>query len=868
MTISECKWLAHGLLLTLTASTCLGAGEFAIKPYQTGTERRLDNPVDAMMNAYTGPAGKEVSADAKEKARAYQRRQILSNDTKNGDFSITFTVKDPAKQTAFGMGCGGTITRWDVGPKAALHLWLKIAASGARTNEETTSTLNAQVIGDGPIKVAIYDGAGKSATFALASSPVDKTWQELDLPLKQFSAADGFDFKALRSVQIEAALPKGAQVWLDDVYFHEGDSQLGVTDKTITQYMAEAAATRPARVEEAIVTKGQRGGMAQAFSAFWRGDSAEGNRLMLGYLKDTTKIDRYNFPKGLPVFYFAFGPKGRLRPNSLSPEVQEQMLGLMRPEDEMINDIAATRQSTWFVANSENLDYHKAVAMFFSQIFMHEPAYADRVYPNPGTTLGFRGADTYLHWIKVWNYEVQQRGNYSDGKKYTAKDHYRAWVNYWKEYMAERARHGFFAEDNANGAYGIVHVLNYHDMYCWSEDKELREQARRFLDLQFARSLQDQLMLTQGGAMCRGIPGSAKNMIPNFTWCFLGGDGELMAEMGLSDYQWPRVLWEMALDRKGRGEYAFVGRKPNEAQPLEPLPEGTDTVILARPDSRIVHYSWVTPDYVMGLRMDHPRAVYQHCAAPDQGIIFPTTREATILLPHGPLYNLVQERGVVLLQHKHYAMFQHPPCFPVYDISTELKKPVQVTFGKDVDHIEEKDGWVFIQEGDAYGAFRIVSAATNAPTGRDPRGYGLYPLATDNYVLEKNKAGTTLTAKQSYDPLIIEMSRKAHHATLADFEKDVLDNPLQLKSSNTLFGYLLAYRGCGAEARELELNLRNDQTPRIDGKYISYQCPAFDSPWIKGAFGSGVVTLTGPLSGSKTVLDFNKASPKKVNNEK
>ncbi len=35
-------------------------------------------------------------------------------------------------------------------------------------------------------------------------------------------------------------------------------------------------------------------------------------------------------------------------------------------------------------------------------------------------------------------------------------------------------------------------------------------------------------------------------------------------------------------------------------------------------------------------------------------------------------------------------------------------------------------------------------------------------------------------------------------------------------------------------------------------------CPTFASPWLNGAAGDGVVTLTGPVSGSKLVLDFNK----------
>jgi hypothetical protein len=73
-------------------------------------------------------------------------------------------------------------------------------------------------------------------------------------------------------------------------------------------------------------------------------------------------------------------------------------------------------------------------------------------------------------------------------------------------------------------------------------------------------------------------------------------------------------------------------------------------------------------------------------------------------------------------------------------------------------------------------------------------------------------------------------------------------------------GYLLTYRGCGKEAKELYLNCATDKPVKIGGEVLSYDCPTFDSPWLKGAFGSGVVTLTGPISGSKTVLDFNRIS--------
>ena len=65
--------------------------------------------------------------------------------------------------------------------------------------------------------------------------------------------------------------------------------------------------------------------------------------------------------------------------------------------------------------------------------------------------------------------------------------------------------------------------------------------------------------------MGRGKLGHYKNVTPAFAWCFMGGPGAHMAQLGISDYAWPRVLWEMALDRKGRGEYAYVALGSNEA---------------------------------------------------------------------------------------------------------------------------------------------------------------------------------------------------------------------------------------------------------------------------------------------------------------
>jgi hypothetical protein len=852
--MTKSKWMTTGLLAGLVLATPLmAADEIVIKPYRTGDERRVDNPVDAIMNAFAGPAGKEVPGVTPRPGRSINTRDTLSDDSKHGDFAITFTVEDPAKQSAFGMSCGEYIDCWEVGPKAKLHLWLKFTAAGDYD----------------PLYVSLYDAAGKFASLRLDPQPKPGQWVELDLKLSKFEVRQkGFDFNALRSVQLEGALPKGAQVWLDDVYFHEGKTHLGVTDKTITQYMEETAATRPARVEEAIAQAAKKWkGQSAMQSAFRHGEVEEGNRVLSEILAgDPRKLNL----TGMRQLYLQYGPRGTVRPNAIDTKNKAAILEKLHPLDALQNDIAIARASTWFVSHSENLDYVKRRLMFNSQIFMHEPEYADRVYPNVGTTLGFRREDTWLHWIKTWSYAETERGNYSDGKKYTPQDHYKAWVEYWKRYMAERARYGYFAENNANGAYGNIHVMNYYYIFAYSEDEALREQARMFLDLSFAKHLQDQILLTQGGPMGRGKLGSFKNVTPQFAWAFLGGSGQRITQF--DGYAWPRVLWEMALDRKGRGEYAYVARGPNEANPIDPRPEGTDTVELFRPDSRIVRYSWVTPDYVMGTRMDHPRALYQHCVRGDQGIVFPTSPQATIKPEFGKVYMSVQDKSVAILLPRRYVMIQHPPRFPVQPVMASNVQPLKLMIGRDVDRVEEKDGWVFIEEGDAYGAFRFVSTTSKEHTARDEFGMPIYPVDTDNYTIETveqgkkggpSKGDHLMTAKEAYVPLVMEMSRKAHHPTFEDFQKDVLDNPLQFKSNNVRFGFLISYKGCREDAHELEMNGYNDQTPRIDGAYMTYDSPAFDSPWLKGPFGSGVVTLTGPISGEKLVLDFNERSPEK-----
>lgn len=103
-------------------------------PLATGDEPRVDNPVDAWMIAYSGAAGKPVEGPTDKPYAGfdggwgmYGGRYDVTDalDAKHGNFSMLFTVRDPAKETAFGCCSGPDIHHWALTPEFSLRFWAK-----------------------------------------------------------------------------------------------------------------------------------------------------------------------------------------------------------------------------------------------------------------------------------------------------------------------------------------------------------------------------------------------------------------------------------------------------------------------------------------------------------------------------------------------------------------------------------------------------------------------------------------------------------------------------------------------------------------------------------------------------------------------
>jgi len=311
----------------------------------------------------------------------------------------------------------------------------------------------------------------------------------------------------------------------------------------------------------------------------------------------------------------------------------------------------------------------------------------------------------------------------------------------------------------------------------------------------------------------------------------------------------------MAFDREGMGEYAYISRKPGAEEAVLHRPAGLERSMLCDTEPRFVHYSWVTPEYILGVQMDDPLAVHSHLSPNEHcGLIFKGD-DGQRICPEGCHRQHVQHRRVMIAQQARRWMQINPdwyPATPSYDGKLE------VYFGDNLDRIVEKDGWIFAMHGDAYGAVRPVIGKFSREKFRllvDNSDDALFidPLP-DAY--EWKKDSTWITVKDKYGAVVIEASDRSKHPSLESFMADILDNPIKLRRTVVPGYYYLHYTGCGEDAREIIFNMATTQIPTVGGEAINYRpAKVLESPFIKSEYNSGIITVR--KGGRKLVLDFN-----------
>lgn len=754
----------------------------------------------------------------------------------------------------------------------------------------------------------LVDADNRVVKGKLPEIPGSGTWQKVKLPLGELKETPkDFAFDRIARAALVFDAPAPAKVWLDAVRFVDGTGkkETALTDQFTSARMAEESATRAARLAEIYSrsspapapakSKGKpasrRNDLFDIFSSLYLNENVEeANRRLLEILtsKDPELRAQYGFEytwalsttPALYRFYLNFGSKSKRFPGRLTPEVEKEILKLLWERNLYKNDIVLARQSTWNLAGSENHDANAKVgSLITSQIFMHEPEYASRIYPDLGTGAG------YGYWFhrtaEVGRFKgAQGRAKDKDGKEYNSKDHYEAWVAFWKEYLRERARRGFFVEKASPGYMG--YTLSFiQDLYDYCEDAELKKMAGMFLDLFWAEWAQDQLGGLRGGARTRsndGVPNGESDrmyMIMSFFFGGLGSPNSPMNGLWLTDYRPPEVVWNLSLDREALGSYAYVSRTPGEEPGQLPRPLGMERTLDCDADSRLLRYSWVTPDYILGSQMDHPLAIHSHLSpsARWHGMtfsdsfkqIFPraiTQRKVdgkwVPIGSKGSPYRALQQGPVMISQQTRGFTIVNPEWFP--GGQGQENYPWGVYLPPGLERVEEDQGWVFVEEGNAYLAIRVLSGNFQASVDTSSEELSAYqgaesleePFAPEPFTWSDDR--TVMVFKDRHAPVLFEAGRRADYPTLGDFKKHILGNKLVLNKIAVPGYYTVTYKSGG---NEYYFNAANGELPYVNGKPVNYAPDkTFDSPFLSGKYRDGVVSATDGRS--KLILDFEK----------
>lgn len=810
----------------------------------------------------------------------------LDHATKKvGDLSIVYAPKKSGMAPKFGFVANLWLDKgWNLEPSDHLKFWLKVKGSNVPSNW----------------KVRLVDNNGLKAEGIVSKTNTSNEWKSISIPLKTLKAVKGFHWSSVKMCEFEVAFGTDNTIWMDGIQFKGNEKVIGVTDKTITQRRAEAENNKAARVKNALVEASKTGEASESetleyvVSAFAKMmlnvDLESANQILVDELKKSSDENAWSLLH-TPLycrFYFNFSNTHGKYPGRMTAETEKLLLKTLWERTAAKNDIFWARESTWYLDGSENHDLNaKACNLLTSRIFMNEPDYKDRTFPD----YGFGGSYHYGHagyYGAGIDSEIRHgggRANLSDGKSYDAKAHYETWVDFFKTYFKGRVERGFFLEYGSPGY--SKHSLNMVDLiHNYSGDQDLHNMLNDFLTLYWSEWAQVSISGVRGGPKTRHhssvMEANGTSNLISFHFGGAANGGVWWYWNLINDFKLPEIVWKMALDREGMGSYTYKSRGIGEEDNTKPRPLGAERSLVVDTDARFLKYTYVTPDYTLGTQMDHPSAVHSHLSVIGRwhGMTFSQSANARIVpvgLTNGAnvkgkkspydlevKYQTAQYEKTLIVQQNRRWFAVHPEWWPTV---IDYNQPVGIWCGTNWDKLVEKEGWVFVQSGNAYAAIRPVlwdeayekehSTKTkgNQQFFNAPNDPPTLKIRTDAYAW--NEDHTIMMLKDNHTPVIIEAARVADYSTIELFMADVLNNPIALYKT-VVPGYnILVYTGCGNDAKEIVFNAGTPETPTTGGQNINYNYPmTFDSPYLKSQYKSGKVKIQ--FDGDSLHLDFNK----------
>lgn len=880
--------------IVATVTLCVAA---CIPKLPAKENKYLDNFSETVHLFGTASASEHIDHNLRQRIQTNYYFATNNKSHKNANFKYDFTDKQVGD---FSVSYNPNASRIPVKFGFVTNLWEHYpnldASYSLKFYLKSIGTTHAQ----NNWKVQLTDAQGNSAVGALDGAHTNGTWKVLSLPLRDLHHDKNFNLNSIKLCEFQAhQFPQGAKIKFDFVRFEsESGKVVGVTDKTVGQRIKEAEATRSFRTKLAmqVAANNKAKGLYAPVAAFAKmmlnEDLETANQMLVDELNESTDANAWSLLH-TPLycrFYFMFSNRGGKFPGRMTPGTEKLLLQTLWNRTSAKNDIHWARQSTWHLDGSENHDLNaKACNLVTSRIFMNEPDYRNRIYPD----YGYGGGYHYGH-AGYYGPEIDEksrhhggRANLSDGKKYNAEDHYKAWLAYFKTYFRERAERGFFLE---YGAYGYSkHTLNMFDLaQHYSGNDELSKMLDNFLTLYWAEWAQVSIAGVRGGPKTRHhgrVGGPDDKATADLISFHLGGP----ANAGvwwywnlINDYKLPSIVWKMALDREGMGCFTYKARGIGEETNELPRPLGTERSLVVDTDSRILKSTYVTPDYTLGTQMDHPLAIHSHLSVAGRwhGMTFtqnPLCRIVPVAITDGKnkkgkkspfdlevMYHSVHHEQTLIIQQSRRWQAIHPDWFPS---SIQYNQPVGLWLGNEWDKRIEKDGWIFVQSGNAYAAVRPVlwdeayekehkkkttgnqiffNAPDDAPTVK---------LRTDCYRWDADQK--LLIYEDNHTATIIKAGRKNDFPTLQAFMKDVLNDEIALYKTVVPGNNILVYNPSQQISDEIVFNCSNVQIPTIGNEPVDYSHPmTFDSPYLQAKYKTGKIYIK--YKDESRVLDFSK----------
>jgi hypothetical protein len=302
-----------------------------------------------------------------------------------------------------------------------------------------------------------------------------------------------------------------------------------------------------------------------------------------------------------------------------------------------------------------------------------------------------------------------------------------------------------------------------------------------------------------------------------------------------SNYYPPPAIVNLARDTANRGTYAFTKRWPGPVADgggrSTDDPDGELWRTLD-PERSVLRYGFATPSYVLGSAgidakwLDDASMGYRW-----QGVVFasdPLARIGFEVQPadttdwhaFNPFFS-VQDRNVLVTQKWAPVPPNPRSALPAY---------LRVYFSPTLDDVQEEGGWIFVKDGEAFAAVKVVAG-----------GYQWTPAWKHADRVEKdNKAFLTLKTENA--PVILIASQAIDYGhDFAAFKAAVQAQPIRY-ADGVLHFATLTFHG---PARPAQVNGRPVNLAPARG---------YDSPFIRSDWNSGLIYIR---KGNDTeILDF------------